>query len=130
MPRTAGPEPGCTTGKDFELCKLSRCKKCTFWAVRVSDTKKLQIKICEQCFLCHSIVCCPTCSKCPQCCTKSTCRGQTSKFLENLARSRGSSNPERGLLPPLPDPPPTHTIPYSHKPVCQSPQEQLPVGDH
>ena len=136
MPRTAGPEPGCTTGKDFELCKLSCCKKCTFCAralakervksraVRVSDTKKLQIKICEQCFLCHSIVCCPTCSKCPQCCTKSTCRGQTSKFLENLARSRGrsegSSNPERGLLPPLPDPPPTHTIPYSHKPVCQS----------
>ena len=144
MPRTAGPEPGCTTGKDFELCKLSCCKKCTFCAralakervksrvVRVSDTKKLQIKICEQCFLCHSIVCCPTCSKCPQCCTKSTCRGQTSKFLENLARSRGrsegSSNPERGLLPSLPDPPPTHTIPYSHKPVCQSPQEQLPVG--
>ena len=75
---------------------------------------------------------CPTCSKCPQCCTKSTCRGQTSKFLENLAKSRGrsegSSNPTRGLLPPLPDPPPTHTIPYSHKPVCQSPQEQLPVG--
>ena len=144
MPRTAGPAPGCTTGKDFELCKLSCCQKCTFCAralakervksraVRVSDTKKLQIKICEQCFLCHSIVCCPTCSKYPQCCTKSTCRGQTSKFLENLARSRGlsegSSNPERGLLPPLPDPPPTHTIPYSHKPVCQSPQEQLPVG--
>ena len=75
---------------------------------------------------------CPTCSKCPQCCTKSTCRGQTSKFLENLAktrgRSEGSSNPSRGLLPPLPDPPPTHTIPYSHEPVCQFPQEQLPVG--
>ena len=75
---------------------------------------------------------CPTCGKCPQCCTKSTCRGQTSKFLENLAklrgRSEGSSNPTRGLLPPLPDPPPTHTIPYSHKPLCQSPQEQLPVG--
>ena len=53
---------------------------------------------------------CPTCSKCPQCCTKSTCRGQTSKFLEKLAKSRGrsegSSNPTRGLLPPLPDPPP------------------------
>ena len=75
---------------------------------------------------------CPTCGKCPQCCTKSTCRGQTSKFLENLAKSRGrsegSSNPTRELLPPLPDPPPTHTIPYSHKPLCQSPQEQLPVG--
>ena len=75
---------------------------------------------------------CPTCGKCPQCCTKSTCRGQTSKLLENLAKSRGrsegSSNPTRGLPPPLPDPAPTHTVPYSHKPLCQSPQEQLPAG--
>ena len=83
-------------------------------------------------FLCHSVVSCPTCGKCPQCCTKSTRRGQTSKLLENLAkskgRSEGSSNPTRGLPPPLPDPPPTHTVPYSHKPLCQSPQEQLPAG--
>ena len=98
----------------------------------MSDIKKLQIKICEQCFLCHSIVFCPTCSKCPQCCTKSTCRGQTSKLLGNLARSRGwsegSSNPERGLPPPLPDPAPTHKVSFSHKPLYQSPQEQLPAG--
>ena len=82
--------------------------------------------------MCHSVVFCPTCSKCPQCCTKSTCRGQTSKLLENLARSRGrsegSSNPARGLPPPLPDPAPTHKVSLSHKPLCQSPQEQLPAG--
>ena len=75
---------------------------------------------------------CPTCGKCPQCCTKSACRGQTSKLLENSAKSRGrsegSSNPPRGLPPPLSDPAPTHKVPYSHKPVCQSPQEQLPAG--
>ena len=75
---------------------------------------------------------CPTCGKCPQCCTKSTCRGQTSKLLENLAKSRGwsegTSNPARGLPPPLLDPAPTHKVSYSHKPLCQSPQEQLPAG--
>ena len=98
----------------------------------MSDIKKLQIKICEQCFLCHSVVFCPTCSKCPQCCTKSACRGQTSKLLGNLAgsrgRSEGSSNPEKGLSPPLPVPAPTHKVSFSHKPLCQSPQEQLPAG--
>ena len=52
---------------------------------------------------------CPTCGKCPQCCTKSICRGQTSKLLENLAKSRS-------------------WVPYSHKLLCQSPQEQLPAG--
>ena len=144
MPRTAGPDTGFTTGKDIERCKLSCCKKCSFCAraltkeraksraFRMSDIKKLQIKICEQCFLCHSITCCPTCSKCPQCCSKSICRGQTSKLLANLVenggRSEGSSNPERGLYPPLPDPTQTLKVTYSHKPLCQSPQEQLPVG--
>ena len=53
-------------------------------------------------------------------------------FLENLAKSRGrsesSSNPARGLHPPFPDPTPTHKVSFSHKPLCQSPQEQLPVG--
>ena len=53
-------------------------------------------------------------------------------FLENLAKSRGrsesSSNPARRLHPPFPDPTPTHKVSFSHKPLCQSPQEQLPVG--
>ena len=82
--------------------------------------------------MCHSVVFCLTCSKCPQCCTKSACRGQTSNLLENLARSGGrsesSSNPERGLPPPLSDPVTTHKVSYSHKLLCQSPQEQLPAG--
>ena len=91
-----------------------------------------QIKICETCFLCHSIVLCPTCKNCPKCCKRSTCRGQATNLLENLAgsggRSENSSNPERGLHPSLSDPPPTHTVSFSHKPLCQSPQEQLPAG--
>ena len=49
-----------------------------------------------------------------------------------MARSRGqsegSSNPERGLPPPLPDPAPTHKDSFSHKPLCQSPQAQPPAG--
>ena len=75
---------------------------------------------------------CPTCSKCPQCCTKSTCRGQTSNLLANLvrsgSRSESSSNPERGLPPPLSDLANTLKVSHSHKPLCQSPQKPLPVG--
>ena len=52
--------------------------------------------------------------------------------MENLAgsgcRSESSSNPERGLYPPLSDPAKTHKVSYCHKLLCQSPQEQLPVG--
>ena len=65
----------------------------------------MQIKICEKCFLCHSIVLCKSCFKCPKCCLKSACRGLTSKFLANLAgsgsRSQSGSNLERGLYPPF-----------------------------
>ena len=93
---------------------------------------RLQIKICERCFLCHTIVLCKTCNKCPTCCPKSTCRGQTSKLLANLAgsgcRSESSSNPERGLHPPLSDPAKPDKISYNHKLLCQSPEEPLPVG--
>ena len=95
---------------------MSCCKSCTFCArafpkkrikSRVSSllfSEKSKIRICEKCFLCHSIVVCPTCNKCQKCCTKSACRGQTSKLLANLAgsgcRSESCSNPERGY--PLP----------------------------
>ena len=61
-----------------------------------------------------------------------TCRGQTSKLLANLAeygcRSESGSNPERGAHPPLPDPAKTRKASHSHKLLCQSSQEQLPVG--
>ena len=92
----------------------------------------MYIKICEKCFLCHSIVLCSTCNKCQKCCLKSTCRGQTSKLLANLAGSRGrsenSSNPERRLHPSLSDPAKSYKVSHCGKPLCQSPQEQLPVG--
>ena len=79
-----------------------------------------------------SLVLCKTCNKCQTCCTKSACRGQTSKLLANLVgsgcRSESGSNPERGLHPPLLDPAQTHKVSHSHKLLCQSPQEQLPAG--
>ena len=82
--------------------------------------------------MCHSIVSCQFCFRCTKCCPKSSCRSQTSKFLGNLARSgsRTKNNPEfeGRLCPPLPGPAQTHKISHSHKLLCQSPQEQLPVG--
>ena len=93
--------------------------------------KKVSIKICEKCFLCHSIVLCQFCSKCTKCCPHSACRGQTAKFLADLAgpgcRSQSSSNPARGLHPPFPDPTKPHKNSHSRKLLCQSSQEQLPV---
>ena len=63
---------------------------------------------------------------------KSACRSQTSKLLSNLAgkrcRTENSSNLERGLHPPLSDLAKPHKVSHCHKPLCQSPQEQLPVG--
>ena len=82
--------------------------------------------------MCHSIVSCHFCLKCTKCCPKSACRGQTSKLLGNLARTGGrtQNNPklEGRLYPPLPDPTQTYKISDSHKLLCQSSQEQLPVG--
>ena len=82
--------------------------------------------------MCHSIVLCQSCNKCQNCRTKSACRGETSNLLANLAgsgcRSESTSNPERGLLPPLSDPAKTHKVSHSHKLLCQYPQEKLPVG--
>ena len=95
------------------------------------SVQKSKIKICERCFVCHSVALCPTCNMCPKCCVKSTCRGKTSKLLENLVlprcRSKGSSNLEGGLYSPLPDPAISYKVPSRHKLLCQSSQEQLPV---
>ena len=94
-------------------------------------SKELLIKICEKCFLCHSIVLCPTCRKCKKCCLKSSCRGKTSKLLDSVVtngcRSQGSSNPKTGLHPSLPKPTQTFKGSHSRKQLCQSSQEQLPV---
>ena len=81
---------------------------------------------------CILVVLCPTCNKCPKCCTKSACRGQTSKLFSNLAgsgcRAKSGSDSKRGLHPPLPDPAKSHKVPHGHKLLCQSLQEQLPIG--
>ena len=94
-------------------------------------SKELLIKICEKCFLCHSIVLCPTCRKCKKCCLKSSCRGKTSKLLDSVVtngcRPQGSSNPKTGLHPSLPKPTQTFKGSHSRKQLCQSSQEQLPV---
>ena len=91
----------------------------------------MQIKICERCFLCHSVVLCKACNKCQKCCHNSTCRGSSSRILANLAgsggRSESSFNSQGGLPPPLSDPTQTDKISHSHKLLCQSSQEQLPV---
>ena len=49
--------------------------------------KQKKIKLCQRCFLSHSIVLCKACNKCPKCCHKSACRGQTAKLLENFSGS-------------------------------------------
>ena len=122
-------------------CKLCCCKSCTYCtraftkenckSLHVRLLSELQIKVCETCFLCQSIVFCKTCNKCPTCCLKSACRGQTSKLLANLAGpgcwSESSSNPQRGLHPPLLDPAEIDKVTHSHKPLCKPSQEPLPA---
>ena len=142
--RTAGREPDILTRTfDRQNCKLECCKSCSYCTrafpkersksrvASLSYEKRLQIKICERCFLCNSIVLCKSCNKCQTCCNKSACRGSSSKLSANLAGngcwSESGSNPERRLHPPLPDPTKTHKVSYCHKLLCQSSQEQLPV---
>ena len=90
------------------------------------------IKICEQCFVCRSLVFCHSCSKCPKCCSQSSCRDQTSKLLDKMVgagcKPNSSSNPKRGLPPPLSDPTQINKKSHGHKLLCKSPQEQLPGG--
>ena len=89
---------------------MSCCKTCLYCAralpkERVKSlvsrllSERKQIKICQRCFLCHSIVLCKTCNKCQKCCLKSACRGQTSKLLANLADTGNHQDipPTRGV---------------------------------
>ena len=50
------------------------------------------------------------------------------KLARNGCRSENSSNPERGLHPPLSDLVKSHEVSHGHKLLCQSSQEQLPDG--
>ena len=65
------------------------------------------------------------------CCLKSACRGQTAKLSEKLeksgSQSESGSNPQRGLFPSLWDLAKLDKVSHSHKLLCQSPQELLPV---
>ena len=74
---------------------------------------------------------CSSCHKCTKCCLKSSCRGKASKLLDSLVtngcRAQGTSNPKTGLHPPLLEPTQALKVSHSHKPLCQSSQEQLPV---
>ena len=68
------------------LCKLFCCESCTFChqATLKERHKSLynSIKISERCFLCRSVVFCPTCQECPQCCSTSASRGQTNQIVK------------------------------------------------
>ena len=131
------------TDINSNTCKLSCCFSCSFCNRAATKErlksridrckfKRVSIKICQKCFFCHSIVLCESYNKCPSCCTKSTCRVQTSNFVANLGgsgcRSKSSAHVETGLHPPLLDQAKSVQISHCRKPVCQSPQEQLPVG--
>ena len=134
--RTAGREPSYNTETIHRhFCKVKCCEPCSYCPRAFAKERnksrgsrlsflsnKLYSKICERCFLCHSIVFCPTCNKCKKCCHNSTCRGSTSKLFE------GGSNFERGLPPPLPDRTQAHKVSHSRKLLCQSSQGQLPDG--
>ena len=69
-------------------CKLACCQSCHFCSRAFPKERSKsrgnrlsiqmsRIKICEKCFLCHSVVLCKTCNICLKCCPKSDCRGQT-----------------------------------------------------
>ena len=121
-------------------CKLICCKSCTYCSRAATKERRKSgyckttsvIKICEQCFLCRSIVFCKTCTKCPKCCTKSACRGQAKPVLGNLGslgdRTQSSINVERGLHPTFPSQTKLDQVTHNHQLLCTSSQEPLPVG--
>ena len=121
-------------------CRLSCCKSCTYCLRAATKERRKSgcckttsdIKICEQCFLCRSIVICNSCTKCPKCCTKYACRGHTKPVLGNYcslgARTKSCTNVERGLHPPFPDQIKLVKFTDTLQLLCTSPQEPLPVG--
>ena len=137
----ADREPSTRDNEHFK-CKAKCCKFCSYCSRAFSKERNKSrgssllsrakyIKVCERCFLCHSIVSCRYCNKCSQCCHKSACRGQTAKVLEKVVRSgcwaESSSNPERGLHPPLSDPAKLVKNSHSHKLLWQSSQKPQTV---
>ena len=119
-------------------CKFKCCFSCTFCCRAATKerhkssyckTERSEIKMCEQCFLCRSVVFCQTCTKCP---TKSDCRSQTKPVLGNLGNLRGrtqsNTNVERRVHPTFPDQTKLDQKTHTCQLLCKSPQEPLPVG--
>ena len=130
---TAGREHTTDNKHWFKFkCKASCCITCSF-CTRAFPKERIKSRVSRLSLQkLHSIVLCPTCNKCQKCCTKSACRGKTSELLANLAgpgsSSKSSSDPKRGLHPSLPDPAKARKVTQGCQLLCQSPQEQLPVG--
>ena len=82
--------------------------------------------MCEQCFLCRSLVFCQTCAKCPNSCKRSACRGQTKPVLGNLGslgcQTKGLTNVERVLHPPFLEQTKLDKVTDYHKLLCKAPQ--------
>ena len=130
--------------RDYEhfKCKVNCCQFCSYCARAFAKERNKSrgsslfsrskfIKICERCFLCHSIVSCKYCNKCSQCCHKSSCGGQTPNVLGKVVRAGGRSescsNPEGGLHPSLPDQAKLVKNPNSCKLLWQSSQKPQSV---
>ena len=116
------------------FCKLKCCFKCIYCPRAVikgcmfGHCKIVSaIKVCEQCFLCISVVFRQTC---PKCCTKSACRGQSESVWGNLGslggRTQSIKNIERRDHPTFPNRP--NQVTHNHQLLCTSPQIPLPVG--
>ena len=132
-----------STKTDNELFKvrykLSCCKSCLYcprafakercksWGSSLS-LEKLQIKICEKCFLCHSIVLCKTCNINKNVVSNLPVGARLQNYWQTwLDLGAGPKVVQilRGLHPSLSDPAKTHKVSHNHKLLCQSPQEFL-----
>ena len=121
-------------------CKFKCCFSCTFCRAATKEsykstyceTERSEIKMCEQCFLCRSVVFRQTCTKCPTYCTKSDYRSQNKPVLGHFGnfggRTQSNTNVERRVHPTFPDQTKLDQKPHNCQLLCKSPQEPLPVG--
>ena len=70
--------------------------------------------------------------KCPQCCRRFACGGLTTEILASLGpkgfKSKGSIDPEGRVQSSIQVQTSSHQGTSDQDRICQSPQEQLPVG--
>ena len=88
--------------------------------------------ICEGCFLCKSVISCPTCHKYPHYCFKPVCRNHTAPVLKNMGspgcQPQGHENPQGSLYPPLLELAISNKLSSNHNWLGTSPQAYLPGG--